>query len=99
LSAKATFLSLAVLAVLGTGMALYSFSPTHQAVNRADKADALVSSVDLKAKRSMNVAWERFFHERELADPQAANAFVGVALTGDVRPAKVAVNEGRYLAW
>jgi len=43
------FASVAGLIVLGTGIALYSARPGHQTVNRAAKADALVSSRDLKA--------------------------------------------------
>jgi hypothetical protein len=95
---KAAFLAVA-LAVLGTGAALLSLPPTHQAVNRADKADALVSFADLKAKNSVDVAWYRFFHERQLTDAQASNQFVGVALTGEVRLARVAVNEGNSMTW
>jgi hypothetical protein len=97
LTAKATFLVVA-LAVVGTGIALLSLPATHQAVNRADKADALVSVAQLKAKNNLKVAWYDFFHERQLADPQAGQ-LVGVAVTGEVRPAKVAVNEGGEMAW
>jgi hypothetical protein len=43
------FASVAGLLVLATGTALYGALPRHQVVNRAAKADALVSSRDLKA--------------------------------------------------
>ena len=97
-AARATFLSVATLALVGIGLALHGTSQ-HQAVNRADKADSLVNSAALKAKRDLNVAWYRFFHERQLADPRASNQFDGVAIAADVRLEKVAVNEGNYFAW
>jgi len=98
LIAKAAFFSVA-LAVLGTGIALFGLPPAHLAVNRADKADALVPFAELKAKSGLNIGWYGFFHERQLTDAQASNQFVGVAVTGEVRPARVAVNEGNDMAW
>ena len=47
-TAKATFMSIGALTVLAIATVLYSALPTHQAVNRAHKADALVSSSELK---------------------------------------------------
>jgi hypothetical protein len=71
--------SVAVLAIVGTGIALYSAlpAPAHQTVNRAVKADALVGLNELQAKLSLKVAWIQFFHDRQLAAPQALNQFVG----------------------
>jgi hypothetical protein len=98
LTAKIAFLSVA-LAVLGTGIALLSLPTTHQAINRAEKADALKSFTEFKTKQGLNRAWYRFFREHQLADPQASNQFVGVATTRGVRPARVAVNDRTYMAW
>ena len=47
-TAKATFMSIGALTVMAVATALYSALPTHQAVNRAHKANALVSSSELK---------------------------------------------------
>ena len=102
MTAKATFVSVAALMVLAAATALYSALPTHQAINRADKADALVSLTELKAKQGLEVAWDRFFHEPRLADAQATNQFV--AVTGDApdRRALVVVADVRrkdLIAW
>ena len=42
------FIAVMALTVLGAGVALYTALPEHQRVNRAAKADALVSSSELK---------------------------------------------------
>ena len=42
------FIAVVALTALGAGIALYTALPEHQRVNRAAKADALVSSSDLK---------------------------------------------------
>src|SRR5437660_11989917 len=44
----AAFVAVAASIVLATGIALYTAAPEHQRVNRAAKADALVSSSELK---------------------------------------------------
>jgi hypothetical protein len=82
-----------------TGLALSGDSQMLQTVNRAGKADSLVSSAELKAKQDQSVAWFQFFHDRELADPKASNQFDGIAASGEVRLEKVAVNDGSSLAW
>jgi len=98
-AAKATFLSVGALALVLTGLALGGDAAKLQTVNRADKADSLVGSAELKAKQSQSVAWFQFFHDRALADPQASNRFDGVTASGEVRLEKVAVNAGSSHAW
>ena len=97
-AAKATFLSVGALALLLTGLALGGDADKLQTVNRANKADSLVSSAELKAKQGQSVAWFQFFDDRELADPKASNQFDGMPFKGEVRLEKVAV-DGSYLAW
>jgi hypothetical protein len=79
----AAFVSVAALAVVETG-APYSALPAHQMVNRAAKADALVSLNELKAKLALKVAWIHFFHDRQFAAPQALNQFVGAETAREV---------------
>ena len=98
-AAKATFLSVGALAVVLTGLALGGDAAKLQTVNRANKADSLVGTAELKAKHGQGVAWFQFFHDRELADPKASNRFDGVAASGEVRLEKVAVNDGSSFAW
>ncbi len=98
-AAGAMSLSVAAVALVLTGLALSGDAQTHQAINRADKADSLVSSAELKAKRDVDTAWYQLFHERELADPRAPNQFDGVAMTSTVRLEKVAVNQGNDFVW
>ena len=47
-TSHAAFVAVVALSVLGTGIAIYTALPEHQWVNRAAKADALVSSIELK---------------------------------------------------
>jgi hypothetical protein len=78
------FVSIAALAVVGTGIALDSAPPAHQTVNRAAKADALVGLNELKSKLAVKVAWIHFFHDHQLAAPQALNQFVGAETPREV---------------
>jgi hypothetical protein len=75
---------------------VYSALPAHQTVNRAAKADALVGLNELKSKLALKVAWLQFFHDHQLAAPQALNQFVGAETAGvasKVKPPEiVAVN-------
>ena len=102
-STKTMVLAVTALALLGTSVAVYATLPAHQAVNRADKADSLVASAELKAKHDVNVAWGRFFHDHQLWDPQAPNRFVSVVAADgaskDRQPAIVAVKERMSIAW
>ena len=98
-AAKATFLSVGALALVLTGLALGGDAAKLQTVNRANKADSLVGTAELKAKRDQSVAWFQLFHDRELADPKAPNQFDGITASGEVRLEKVAVNDGSSLAW
>jgi hypothetical protein len=98
-AAKAAFLSVGALALMLTGLALSGDVGRLPTVNRAGKADSLVSSAELKAKHGQSVAWFQFFHARDLADPEASNRFDGMAVPGEVRLEKVAVNDASYLAW
>jgi hypothetical protein len=99
----AAFASAAALIALGTGIALYSALPEHQMANRAAKADALVSLSELRAKLALKVAWIRFFHDRQLAAPQALSQFVGAATVGEVSEDKlyeiVAATKRDAIAW
>jgi hypothetical protein len=70
------------------GIALYSALPAQQTVNRAAKADALVGLNELKAKLALKVAWIHFFHDRQLAVPQALNQFVGAETAREVSTGK-----------
>ena len=47
-TSHAACIAVVALSVLGTGIALYTALPGHQRVNRAAKADALVSSSEIK---------------------------------------------------
>ena len=47
-TSRAACIAVVALSVLGTGIALYTALPGHQRVNRAAKADALVSSSEIK---------------------------------------------------
>jgi hypothetical protein len=98
----AAVVSVAALAIVGTGIALYGALPAHQTVNRAVKADALVGLNELKAKLSLKVASIQFFHDRQLAAPQALNQFVGAETARQIsndRPLEiVAVNKRDSIA-
>jgi len=98
-AARVTFMSVGAVALVLTGLALHGDFAQHQSINRADKADSLVSATALKAKHDVNLAWYQFFHDRELGDPKAASQFDGVAVSSKVRLEKVAVNDRNYFAW
>jgi hypothetical protein len=98
--AQAVVLSVAALTVLAVTMVLWSGLPAHQRVNRAAKADALESLADLKSKLGVRIAWDRFFHERRLADPRATSEFAVVAEAHDDGGLTlVAVKQKEAIAW
>jgi hypothetical protein len=66
--AKAIVLTLIPAMTLGITAALSSSQPRHQTVNRAAKSDAMVNLAALKAKRSPQVSWDQFFHDRQRAE-------------------------------
>src|SRR4249919_2656174 len=68
--AQATVFPLIPVMTLGITVALFSSQTRDQMVNRAAKSDAIVSLATLKAKRGLQVSWDRFFHDRQRAEPR-----------------------------
>jgi hypothetical protein len=103
IGAFASAVAAMALIALVTGIALYSVLPEHQTANRRAKADASVSLSELRAKLALKVACIRFFHDRQLAAPQALNQFVGAETAGEVSKYKpseiVAITTRDAIAW
>ena len=80
--ATATLVTLVPAMVLGAAAAL-SNSPGYQAVNRAAKSDALVSSTMLEMKRGLRLSWDQFFHDRQPAEPRGDVRLVAESSGGE----------------
>jgi len=83
------WLATATLVTLLPGMAVVGITslgdraPGHQAVNRAAKADALVSSTMLEMKRGLQASWDQFFDYRQGAEPRSSLRLAAASANGE----------------
>jgi hypothetical protein len=81
--ASATLVTVIPAAAVCAMVALATSQPGHQMVNRAAKADALVSSSMLEMKRGVQASWDQFFDYRQGGEPQSSRRIVAALPSGE----------------